>query len=192
MKRLTIVFTALAFVLTGCAGATPDTHSQRPADSEAPEDESAVPDANSAAPAGQPNGSVDNPLAVLGRADNTAVVVIGDERYEFADLYCVTIAGALGAESLGGNPQVNIDLPPQDWETSGSDWDPPSIRVQVDDPEHDYKAGGNYTGLSPDQSQVTSFDSDGRHATGTATFFDDVSHADPSSVTGTFEVTCPN
>jgi hypothetical protein len=192
VKRLAITFTVLAVALTACAGASPDTQSQPPADSEAPPDENAARDTNTAAPGSQPDGSVDNPLAVLGRADNTAVVVIGGQRYEFANLYCVTIAGALGAESLGGDPQVNIDLPPQDWETSGSDWDPPSIRVQVDDPEHDYKAGGNYSGLSPDQSRVTSFDSDGHHATGTAAFFDDVPHADPTSVTGTFEVACPN
>ncbi len=184
MKQLELA-TVLALAVVGCASSSGQT--QPPANSEAPA-------ANTAAPTGQPSVAVDNPVSAFGKAENSAVVVIGDQRYEFANLYCVTLAGAMGASSVGGDPTVNIDLPPQDWETSGSDWDPPSIRIQEDDPYLDLQAGNVLdTRVTDEQSHVDTFNSDGKHATGTATFLDlatFMTDQSTPSVSGTFEVTC--
>lgn len=143
-------------------------------------------------------GSVnpDDPLG-FGEAQNTATVTIGDTTYEFENLYCVTMGGALGASSVGGDPTVDISLPPEGWETSGEDWSPPSVRVQGDDPYLDFMAGGDVAMADDrltDRSQVDSFSSDGYHATGDATFMDEQSFmldAGTEPVTGSFEVTCP-
>lgn len=139
------------------------------------------------------NGSTSG-LATDG--DATAVVVIGDQRYEFADLYCVTMGGALGAVTLAADPSVDINLPPEGWETSGDDWDPPSVQLSGDEPYFDFHAGGETVELmgsiEEGASQVDSYESDGFHATGTATFADLANVSDvPAPLTGTFEVTCP-
>jgi len=186
MKQLVVSLTVLATALAGCSAAESGIQNP-PANSQAPL-------ANTAAPAEQPSVAVDNPVSAFGKAENSAVVVVGDQRYEFANLYCVTIAGALGASSVGGDPKVDISLPPEGWETSGSDWDPPSIRIQADEPYLDLQAGNVLdTRVTDDQSHVDSFNSDGKHATGTATFLDMATFmTDQStpSVAGTFEVTC--
>lgn len=197
MKQLVVSLTVLVTALAGCSAADGGGHTPPPASSQAPAN-SQAPAATSAAPAEQPTGAPDNnPLSGFGKDSNTAVVVIGDQRYEFADLYCVTLAGALGAESLGGDPKVDISLPPEGWETSGEDWDPPSVRIQGDEPYMDLVAGNPADNrVTEEQSRVDSFSSDGHHATGTAIFFDQAGYlgADqpPPSVSGTFEVTCPN
>lgn len=138
----------------------------------------------------------DDPLG-FGEEENVAVVTIGDDRYEFSDLYCVSMGGAMGVSSVGGDPQVNIDLPPLDWETSGEDWDPPSIRVSGDEPYFDMQARGETmvadARVQPGSSQVDSFESDGYRASGEATFIDATAvmvSQDPEPVTGTFEVRC--
>lgn len=103
----------------------------------------------------------------------------------------------MGVSSVGGDPQVNIDLPPLDWETSGEDWDPPSIRVSGDEPYFDMQARGETmvadARVQPGSSQVDSFESDGYRASGEATFIDATAvmvSQDPEPVTGTFEVRC--
>lgn len=181
-----------AATLAACGGpqtqpisATEDSGSE-PADVGAPP----------AASATAPDASSDDPLG-FGDEENVAVVTIGDDRYEFTDLYCVSMGGAMGATSVGGDPQVNIDLPPLDWETSDEGWDAPSIRVSGDDPYFDMQAGGETMAaderVEPGSTQVDSFVSDGYHASGEATFIDATAvmvSEDPQPVTGTFEVTC--
>lgn len=156
-----------------------------------------------ATPVAPDGGATTNPDDPLGFGDeaNTAVVTIGDQRYEFGNLYCVTIGGALGAVSVGGDPQVDIDIPPMDWETSADGWDPPSVQVNLED--MNWIASPEDTALpniEPGLSQVDSFNTDGYHATGTATFMDSsawqgfqfgLQDEQPEPVQGTFEVTCP-
>jgi hypothetical protein len=96
---------------------------------------------------------------------------------------------------------VNIDLPPMDWQTSGDDWDPPSVKVSSD--EERWSADPEDTALPnlvPGLSQVDSFSSDGFRATGTATFMDvrgwqrvgmGLEDEPPDPIAGTFEVACP-
>jgi hypothetical protein len=172
----------------------------------------------SAAPAGVPGGgqpppaapgtpdggepaNPDDPLG-FGEEANTAVVTIGDQRYEFGNLRCFTVGGAIGAQSRDGDPRVDIDLPPLDWETSGDDWSPPGIRVIVEgvgtwiaNPEHTALPR-----IEPGLSQVDSYETDGFRATGTATFMDangwqaaqfGLEDQPPDPVQGTFGVACP-
>jgi len=202
MKRPTALGLASCLLLTACSAA--------PGGGTPAGDQGTPPPApgQTAAPGGAaptPPGAVvttnpDDPLG-FGEEANTAVVTIGDQRYEFSNLYCVTLGGAMGAVSVGGEPTVDIDLPPMDWETSAEDWDPPGVEVDVGD--ENWIADADDTGLiqiEPGLSQVDSFESDGYHATGRATFMEasawngvqmGLSDEAPDPVQGTFEVTCP-
>lgn len=144
--------------------------------------------------------------------ESRATVTIGDETYE-ADLsgsltVCISMGGAIGASGPivgvdGSN--LSIDIPPEDYETSGDDWDPPSIRVDLgEDAEGvpiDWRAGGDIVMGYPElegKSQVDSFSVDGSSASGTATFIDFFQFQlfqtgqvdEPQPVTGSFSVEC--
>ena len=203
MKRLAALGLASCLLFTACSAApgsgTPagdqPTPTPAPGETAAPGGVTPVP------PGAVVTANPDDPLG-FGEQANTAVVTIGDQRYEFGNLYCVTIGGAMGAASVGGEPTVNIDLPPLDWQTSGEDWDPPSIQVDVGDESWiaDQDEPG-LMGIEPGLSQVDSYSSDGYHATGTATFMESTAwnlvemglseEAPPNPIQGTFEVACP-
>lgn len=192
MKRFIGLPLCAGLILTACGGAGGgDASSSEVASAEASSGASSDESKSSASASVNP----DDPLG-FGNEDATAVVTIGDQTYEFGNLYCVTIGGALGAASVGGDPQVDITLPPEDWETSGDGWDPPSIRVDSDEPYFIIHANAQLadqmTNVEPGQSQVDSFSTDGYHASGTATFLDPFAGGTPPEpMTGTFEVTCP-
>lgn len=188
-----------AVLVAACSGATtPAETTPTQATPAAPAPNNATPTANGQAnettPApGQQSVNPNDPLG-FGNAANTAMVVIGDQTYTFENLYCVTLAGALGASSVGGDPTVDISLPPENWQSAGGEWEDPSVRVQSDEPYFDYQAGGSVDDrITPEMSQVTSFSSDGKHASGEANFIDEakfmLDQSSPS-VSGTFEVTC--
>ena len=196
MRRLAGIYVAMTLALVGCGtSAGDDTTSEPPASSQ---DVAASAEASAAKSDDGPGASVnpDDPFG-FGKEANTATVTIGDETYEFSNLYCVTMGGALGAQTIGAGLGVHIDLPPMDWETSTDGWDPPSVSVDGDDPYLDLRAGGDFiqydNRLDPSMSQVESFDSDGHHATGTATFIDYNALTVSGEITpmaGSFEVTC--
>ncbi len=134
-----------------------------------------------------------------GVADNTAVVEVDGQRYEFTLLSCVQLGGALGAvgrASGGGDIAVNIDLPPPGWESNPDDWEPPYVRVRDDTKNVDWRAGGEVIGgfeaVGEGQSQVDSYQVDGKRASGTVTFVDllKVMQGAVEPVQGTFEVAC--
>jgi hypothetical protein len=193
----------LVIGLAACGGSEPDAAataappsagaSQAPAASDAPADSEAPP--ASAEPATSADvGSL-----------NTAVVIIGDERYEFTDVQCSIFAPRyIQAGNFGADPEVVIVLPPDGWESQGDTFSPPSVQVTIGDEF----AGGNVwlagdngapaiTPIPEGSSRIDSYSvPDGRPvtATGTATFFDLAAHnrgEDAPSVGGTFEVTCP-
>jgi hypothetical protein len=141
-----------------------------------------------------------------------AKVTIGSDSWEF-DLAsqfsaCIALGGAIGAVGPGANGidvDVDITLPPEDWESQSDDdgWDAPSVRVDDDVNDRQWRAGGdiindilagrdNIDGVS----QVDSFSIDGGTASGTATFIDmravtfAAGDALPDSVQGSFEVSC--
>jgi hypothetical protein len=150
-------------------------------------------------PSAEPSLDAGDPLG-FGKDENTSSVTIGGETYEFADLYCVVLAGALSAASVGGDLRVSIDLPPAGWESSGEDWNPPGVKVQVGDETVWIAASGDpaLEEIPADMSAVTDYQTDGSHATGTALFVDSVKWfayqfqdgPKPEPQEGTFEVTC--
>jgi hypothetical protein len=195
MRRALIITIALMLVMAACASGDAGreaTQAPGPAESE-PAGGGGGGDTD---PTESPTGDADDPLSGFRDDEASAVVTIDGDRYEFDGLYCVTMGGALGAASVGADPSVNISLPPMDWESSPEDWDPPSVRVQSDEPYADFQAGGDTiefdTRLEAGMSQVDSFDSDGYRASGTATFVNLAIFDQPlEPVSGTFEVSCP-
>ena len=196
MTRTRISAIAAALVLSACGSSDGGTDPSEPG--------TASSSATTASePAAEPDPTTAPPAASaapddLGFGDEaaTAVVVIGDERFEFTNLYCVTMGGALGAMTIAADPSVDINLPPDGWETSGEDWDPPRVSVTGDEPYLAWHAGGEtvelMSNIGPGVSQVDSYETDGFRATGTATFVSLAEHSDsPEGIAGTFEVTCP-
>jgi hypothetical protein len=185
----TVAAGVLALLTVGCsaapaAPATPPAGGQQTAPT-APTSAPAAPEA----PAGEPS---------------SAVVTIGEERFQLSGLRCVTLGGFVGVQTVAGptHPRIDIEIPPPDWETSTEDWDPPSVRVIASE-GNTWIANPEATALmniEPGLSQVDSFTSDGFHATGTATFMHagqwqrsqaGLEDEPPVPIQGTFELTCP-
>jgi hypothetical protein len=191
VTRTRIMVITAALALSACGSSGEDTEPSEPGTAS-----SVVPAGSEAAAEPDPEASAAPDDLGFGDEDATAVVVIGDERFEFTDLYCVTMGGALGAMTISADPSVDISLPPAGWETSGEDWDPPSVRVSGDEPYIDWHAGGEtvelMSNIGPGVSQVDTYETDGFHATGSAMFVSLTEHSDaPEGIPGTFEVTCP-
>ncbi len=140
---------------------------------------------------GQGNGSGD-------LEDRRAVVTIGEDRYEFElTTLCLALFGNLAASgrSVDGRDIVlNIEVPPEGWETSDEEWDPPSIRIDDGENDIDWRAGDDIVRemLDPGVSEVTSYSIDGKRASGTATFVDLYAaiRGEIEPVEGTFDFNC--
>jgi hypothetical protein len=136
---------------------------------------------------------------------NTAVVTIGADRYEFSDVQCSIFAPRyIQAGNYGGDPEVQIVLPPEGWESQGDTYGPPSVQVTIGDESAGgvvWLAGDNGSPtIAPIKAGSSQLDSytvpDGRpvKATGTATFIDLTAHRqgkDADVKSGTFAVSCP-
>lgn len=183
MKRvLGIAAMAVGLVLAGCGG-DDDTSSQ----SDGGESTSDEATSSGEAPSSE-RGSVG------------ARVTIGDEEYVAAtqDL-CFGVAGTFTASFTndGRVIQIDIDLPPEDWAPGdGSDWDPPSIRVDVGD-DNQFVAGSAELKMDGRDGPFSRFDEivrGDRHASGTAVFVDNFAVVNmdrtPEPIAGTFEITC--
>lgn len=138
-------------------------------------------------------------------AGGTARVTIGDETYEpiLANRevdgqrqlgFCRVIFGALQVLGYadtadGGYLQVEMWIPPTDWESYEDDrYDPPRVEVEFQ------PADGSRASYSADQrrdggnSQVDDYDLDGLHATGTMTLRHSIDRLPP--LQGSFDVEC--
>jgi hypothetical protein len=155
----------------------------------------------SAAAGNDGGGAPSTSDAALG--DDTATVTIGDQTWTFdVSTLCLSAFGAFGADGKaadGSDVDVNVSLPPNDWETrsDSADWDPPSVRLGDDENDLDWVAGGDVitalTGVTPEMSQVTSFMIDGSTASGTAVFVESyavLKGEAPQPVEGSFAVSC--
>jgi len=132
-----------------------------------------------------------------------AVVVIGGERFEATEeIVCVTLGGGLSADftTADGSVDINISLPPEDWETSTDSWSPPMLRVD-DNRDPDVWAqweAGSEVFISIADAQVDSFSVDGKQASGSAMLLDiaaamlanGAGDPEPDAQPATFEVTC--
>jgi hypothetical protein len=144
---------------------------------------------------------VDVPDAgTYGFGTGVARLTIGVTSYEF-DLttgftVCQDIFGGLqvAGNDASGEANVQMWIPPTDWETYSDDrYDPPSIIVEDDTLDVRWIADSNRVELIPDwpaASNVDSYAKEGNAATGTATFVDDYSFSEGEPVSGTFQVAC--
>lgn len=147
---------------------------------------------------GDDNGNGGGPSG--GVEENRAVVTIGDRTYEFdLSVQCLSLFGNMAAAGTavdGSDVDLTLGLPPEDWETSEEDWDPPYVRVDDDENDLNWRAGGDVVVdmVEEGTSQVDSFTHDGQRASGTATFIDLYAvqrQENPDPVQGTFEFACP-
>lgn len=157
-----------------------------------------------------PTDDVQALLEGLDFGSGAAAVVLGDERYDFSAAtvtvesktylgVCQEFFGVIAANlhlTDGREITVDMQIPPVDWDTyDDGRYDPPQIRVEIDDPYQSWLADANWATSNgvEGQSQVDTFERDGSSATGTATFLEQQSiFQDPPGepVQGTFEVRC--
>ncbi|GBE23989.1 hypothetical protein BMS3Bbin02_00254 [bacterium BMS3Bbin02] len=203
---LTLLFLAI-LVLAACGGSGDDTSSPGStaaavSNTEAPDETAPGTQEVAEDPGGDAKESVPGSLG-----ENRAIVVIGDEQFEFdMSATCISMGGAVGGVGWTADELVklNLDIPPEDWETSPDGWSAPSIRVddeRGENADRDWRAGGevvaNYEDLR-DIARVDTFSTEGGRAFGTATFIDlmayrlAVASGDPlpDPVTGTFDINC--
>jgi hypothetical protein len=188
---------AVAIVVAACSGgATEAPASQTPTSAPA-----ATAGPAAATPPGDGGASTAAPNPG-GAALNTAVVTIGEERYEFSGVRCdILTVGYIQAGNYGGDPEVIIVLPPPGWESQGDTFSAPEVRVSVGSgiDEQVWYAGAEPPVVReiPDGSSSLEYNvPDGRPvtATGTGTFIDTqlVNFGKEwVGVPGSFEVTCP-
>lgn len=212
------IVSGLALVLVGCGGSDDgdSVASTDTSQSDASTDDSGAepaPEESSGDDTADDTEDAVEPAPEVSSGEQMLVVTIGDTTYE-ADLssdftVCISMGGAIGAagpipEIDGGS--IDVDIPPEDYETSTDQgWEPPSIRVDLGEDENGvpigWRAGPEVTDLFPDyagKSQVDSFSIDGASASGTATFIDDFQILlfqqgqveEPQPVQGTFAVSC--
>lgn len=163
-------------------------------------------DDNNNQPTGGGNGSTptqaaDNGAGATGGesgkvAAKTGVVTIGEERYEFTlNQECKSSFGVLvgvGKSTDGREIDVNLQIPPE----GGIEDIYPSIRIDDQVKDLDWRAGGDIigdmAGVSEGDSQVDTYQNDGKRASGTATFLElyAVMGGKVEPVQGTFEFAC--
>lgn len=157
----------------------------------------------SAVPAGVPGGGQQSPAASAPgtpatpggggglAASGTAVIAIGDRRYEFVDIECMTVGPLLHGGNGDVIPHVEFTLPPQAWETSSENYSPPNVKIVLDRNEAGRPETWTADAVGDDAGQVTDFTRDDSRASGTATFVETtVGVFDATPVPGTFELTC--
>ena len=215
MQRTMISFAVVALALSACGGGDDDTAAAEPPaatpaagtddatsqSTEAPDDDTGVTDVTDAP--SDDEVATDTPPS-SGLAENTAVVTIGDQRYEFdvtpgavqrCDPNFFGAFWALGKDADGNG--IDLLIPP---EGDPNFEDAPYVNVgdKALDLEWVANADHEMAGVDPGESQVDSSTVDGTHLTGTATFVDlNTTYAfqggvgdKPEPVTGTFEVLC--
>ncbi len=205
-----VMFTVVVFLtLSACGG--DDEQTETATDSTAPPVADAEPDQADTGDADAPTDTAESAAEDVPEVDvpdagdfdfgtGVARVTIGDTSYEF-DLttgftVCQDIFGGLQVAGNDASGEANVEMwiPPTDWETYTDDrYDPPSIIVEDDTLDVRWIADSNRVELIADwpaASNVDSYTKNGNASTGTATFVDDYSFSEGDPVAGTFEVAC--
>ena len=203
VRRVLLLASATLLALGSACGGSDDA-----GDENTPTQASGSQSGVSSTPTSQPASSSSS----TNIAPDTAVVTIGEKRYEFdmtspfADT-CLTLFGVVGGHGQsvdGSDVSIDIEIPPIGYQTRPGfeDFDPPNIEVDDDENDQEWTAGGDFSFLpyrpADGESQVDSYTSDGKHAQGTATFIDmtalfrsSVGQGErPQPVQGTFEILC--
>ncbi len=203
---LILLFLA-ALILAACGGGGDEAiPAGSTVASAATTDAAEEPDTGSQEVADDPDGDTQESVpGTLG--ENRAVVVIGDEQFEFEmSAACISMGGAVGGVgwTADGSVKLDLDIPPEDWETSPDRWDAPSVRISDRrDPnaESEWRTGGeviaDYEALR-ETVRVDAFTVQDGRAFGSATFMDlraydlavVVGDTLPAPVAGTFDINC--
>jgi hypothetical protein len=206
-----LVAASIALAAVGCSsdsGQANDAATPAPAASSPVTEPGTSPAAD---PGVSPAASVDpdDPFG-FGDDDATAVVTIGDERYEFSMAtetigsttylsVCQELFGLIQADGHATDGRaitVAIMIPPLDWDSYEDErYDPPRIVVDIDDPYARWVADADWAFANgvDGQSQVDAYEKDGLYAAGSATFMEESAlfQSPPGvPVLGTFEVRC--
>ena len=149
--------------------------------------------------------------ALSGLNPGSAVVTIGKKRYEFdmsgtIATQCSTMFGVVGGSgeaSDGSDVSLDLEIPPEGYESDPqlAELSAPALRVRDNEKDQDWRAGGENlgdSGVRAGESQVDSYSSDGKSASGTATFIDvnalrfldRTTNERPQPVQGSFEINC--
>ena len=212
MRTTTIVLAVTGMLVTGCGGDDSSTVTDPSSDDAAAVstiDNDPVADPTGSATtadAGQASDDDQNPPTEAtsapapessGIGDNTAIVTIGDQQFEFdvspgsiqrCDPNFFGAFWALATQQEGG---LELLLPP---EGDPNFEDPPTMKVRDDATDSEWIADPStlLPGVQAGQSQIDTFTVDGNRATGTATLVEQngayAGTIEP--VTGTFEVLC--
>ncbi len=193
-KRPVGLLLALVLVVAACGGGDSDTATTK------------APGGGDTATTGVTSPPVTNEASNSGVS--TAVVVIADKRYEFdmtpgpttrCDPDFFGAFWGIGVGTSGTSGGVELLLPP---EGDPNFDEPPHVNLRDTANDLDWTADPgfvtNYAQLEGLDIQVNSFTVDGHSASGVATFVDeDAAYAfiggtadEPSTVQGTFEITC--
>jgi hypothetical protein len=201
-RKLVGLFVVLALVAAACGGGDESSTDPTSAPTSAPSDsENNTPTTGATTPPPEDGGSE-------AQGDNTAVVTIGTNRYEFdmtpgnvqrCDPDFFGAFWGIGVSSDGGEASLNLLLPP---EGDPNFEDPPSVTVNDQANDLDWQADpefvASYAQLEGIAIQVDSWTIDGNTASGAATFLDaNAAYAfvggtadAPELVQGTFEISC--
>lgn len=110
-----------------------------------------------------------------GSGSGSATLTIGIEQFDFdQEMICIALGGAVsGTFRNDEGVEVNIDVPPEDWETSTTgDWEAPSLTLRDERDEMNWRifeAGPEIATTYGDTAEgavITDFSVDGSHATG--------------------------
>lgn len=188
-RRILFVLGAIVLSLTAVACGDDDTADDAEGAADASGAESTDADTADEADTGAETEGEDSEGGAVG-----ASVTIDGQTYTATEQrVCVRLGGGLSAQFLDSDADISIDidLPPEDWETDTTeDWDPPAVRVDVGD-EAQLQSGRSDIVVGMPETAVTSYSIDGVHASGDGDFVDVFqAPADAVVVVGSFDVTC--
>ncbi len=194
MRRLWASGMVSALLLAGCSGAGDgQAASVSAAGASAAAAGSAAAGASSAAGASAHASTA--PHQGGSAAAGTAIVIVGDQQFEFKALFCTAIGGGMAVETIQVDDApdgITLNLPPEDSGPTGGAYGPPALQVDVANSDMVWVAGDEVMQLPEGQSQIDSYSVDGRLANGTATFLEVTALAtgQVQPVTGSFDVNC--
>lgn len=197
-QRLVVIAIGVALVSTACGDkSTEDTAAPGPVATQGGTASSSA-SANTAPPSTTADEApTDSNETFYGNPVGTAVVEIGQTRYEFdLDVICLTMFGSVGVVGTatdGSGSGIDADFPPQDWETdTTNEWDSPFVKVDDKANDISWAAGGEGAEMWAPGATSVEFTSDGSRVFGEATFVNlFVLIDDQTPVNGRFEMACP-
>ncbi len=192
LRRIVVALFGLALLAAGCGDDGDGDSGADPAPDSS--------DGGESAPAAEPEA--DPPPGDVG-----AVVTIGDLTYELSEENtCISNESGGMSSQFSDGPDITADfnLPPLDWETSSTQWEPPGVGLRDRSGEgrrsfsSTVRLADTYPGTDAEQATVTEWEFGDGWARGTGQMIDTQAlvnaeadgTAPPALVPFTFEVVC--